>query len=349
MRVGVIARGDDRGLGNQTWEVCRHLRPDKVLLVDMVDSRFRFHPERFSEYATTVVRLDRITHDDGRALTTGFLAGLDVVYSAETFYDHELPGLAAEMGVATVLHANPEFFKGPEPTAYWLPTSWCLDRIRDATTRPVRVMPMPVPTDRWPSPGRSLRANDEVLSIYHPGGHPAMGDRNGTRVFLAALRRVRQPVEATVITQANRLPAAHARSNVRYRRILGGVADYWTAPLGHHVAVIPRRYGGLCLPAHEAAGAGLGLVMTDCAPNHEWPAVLCAATPGGTLSCSLGDLDTFDADAARLAAIIDAIAADPSATRALQRQAIEWADAHAWHRLGPVWIEALREVAGVAR
>ena len=35
MRVGLIARAEDRGLGVQTWEWSRGMRPDETLIVDM--------------------------------------------------------------------------------------------------------------------------------------------------------------------------------------------------------------------------------------------------------------------------------------------------------------------------
>src|SRR5690606_1244806 len=89
VKLGVIARMEPRGLGNQTYEVCRHLDPERVLLIDVGrDDRFEKHPERFDRWDVTVApwigaRLDEST-------VRRWLSGLDVVYTAETPYDARL-------------------------------------------------------------------------------------------------------------------------------------------------------------------------------------------------------------------------------------------------------------------
>ena len=56
--------------------------------------------------------------------------------------------------------------------------------------------------------------------------------------------------------------------------------------------VLPRKYGGLCLPALEAAASGLAVLMPDISPNHELASIL---TPIGgvrptNLACGLADI-----------------------------------------------------------
>jgi glycosyltransferase involved in cell wall biosynthesis len=50
-RLGLIVRMDNRGLGVQSWELYRHLRPDKTLAIEMGmwSPYVRNHPERFPD------------------------------------------------------------------------------------------------------------------------------------------------------------------------------------------------------------------------------------------------------------------------------------------------------------
>ena len=51
MRLGIIARSDNTGLGNQTMELVKMLNPDKILLIN---SQFfnnnKQHPEWYKDY-----------------------------------------------------------------------------------------------------------------------------------------------------------------------------------------------------------------------------------------------------------------------------------------------------------
>ena len=346
-RVGLIARGDDRGLGVQTWEVARHLHPDRVLLVDVGSFArgFVFHPERFP--GATIVPWSGGNLDE--QVVRGWLDGLDVVYTAETFYDPRVPVWAADAGVATVCHVNPEFDRWahepdlPAPTVRWSATPWRLDRQADGT----RVVPMPCPTDRWQPDPPSPRA---PLRVLHVAGKQAARDRNGTNVVLEAARWARTDWRVTVTTQQRNLrrggPTPRGRVTVRR----GGVGDYWRLYEGHDLLVMPRRYGGLCLPVIEAAGAGLGIVMTDVAPNREaFP--LAAAIPtrpgGGTLRAPGGLIDVANPDARELAAILDRFAGDPQAVVDARDAARQWAVDHSWDVLAPLWRDELAAAAAL--
>lgn len=328
LKTGVLARADDRGIGYQTYEFQRHLATKPALVVDM-GPLGRSFPMRMDRYpgATVVPYLNGQLDE---ATVRGWLDGLDVLYAVETVYDWRLLDWAREQGVATVVHLNPEFYRHgtddwlPHPTVWWAPTRWRLEHLHTET----RVVPVPLPTaPELPEPG------DGLLRITHVVGHRASMDRNGTTVLYEALRYCRAKLDVTVHCQDHRLVAANrVPGRVTLRRKLGGMADRWQLYARAHLLVLPRRYGGLCLPANEAAAAGLGLVMTDCSPNDEWPALRVPAAENGVRSVRIGtgELTLTTASPNQLARLLDDLAGDTATVDALREASRTWARSRSW-------------------
>lgn len=336
MKVGLIARGEDRGLGILTWEWHRHMAPDRTLLVDMGElaGGFRSHPDRFPGATPALFDGHRFADEDA---VRGWLAGLDVVYTAETWYDERLPGWCAEAGVRLVCHVMPEFFKWAgrddlSAVRWWAPTRWLLGTLPDETT----VVPVPVPLDRWPA----LRTVREP-SFLHVAGKRAAGDRNGTSIMLAALARVTQPMEVTITTQNAQLPQARIARCVDLRCVTGGVGDYWRL-YQQSALVMPRRYGGLSLPVNEAAGAGLALVMTDTSPNPvTWPIERVEVERWTRQACPAGTVPSAVPSARSLAAALDRLAGDREVMDRARERSRTWAIEHSWEVLRPTITAAL--------
>lgn len=328
MKLGVIARADDRGLGNQTWEVARNLNPERVLVVRSPGSErqgFEPHLDRFPGATVVTDKAGALPEDVVRE----WLDGLDVVYSAECLYDVRLADWAHVHGVATVIHANPEFFRPDDvhPTAWWSATDWRLDTLPEGA----RVVPMPAPIDRFDEPDYDL-----PMSVLHVGGRPATGDRNGTDIALAVAGLL-PDVPFTVTSQSD---LGSSLENVTVTRHQG---DYWTLYADHTVLLMPRRYGGLCLPVIEASAAGLAPIMLDVDPNRAWPAELVPATPAHDVRVPAGPIKAYQGDPHQLADLI-------RASGPTQRQrARDWAEAHSWDALRPVWLDELGRAAEQAK
>ncbi len=348
MKIGLVARAEDRGLGIQTWEWARAMRPDRVLVVDCDNGAhgYPMHLDRFGGLGASVVVLHHTQM--GSDAVRPWLDGLDVVYAVETFYDWRFCDIAHGLGVATVCHMNPEFYKHDgdarddrltHPTEWWLPTPWLAEAL-PAT----RVMPVPVPLDRWPEPVDAWRSGP--LRLLHVVGKRAMADRNGTLALLRAVRMLRCEVEVTVLTQERRLPSpGRTARGVAYRSVLGGTADYWRMYAGHHVLVMPRRFGGLCLPVLEAAGAGLGVVMPQVSPNEVYPATLLPAAEAASIVTGFGAVPTCDIDVHAFVALVHDLAADRDRVRAMQHRARRWAEDHAWSHMADEYRAALADAA----
>lgn len=334
MNIGVIARCDNRGLGNQTWEVARHLPDASVLVVHdprSVDRGFREYPERFR--GADHVTIDFTNTPDGEldeSLVRKWLVGLDVVYTAETTYDWRLCDWARDEGARTVVHSNPEFNTHwkepwlPLPDAWWNPTPW-----RQANMpRKTVIMQMPVPTDRWEKPD----FNDNPREVLHIGGLEAVADRNGSQLIR---------------------PVAKLLSDYSFERTdqTGGhgPVDYWhlydnPSPL----MLLPRRFGGLCLPVLEAMGAGKAVMMPDTSPNRMWPIIPIPTYRSGprprTLKTGGGTVTLADTHPAAIAHAIEQCWPSIADHR---RAAWEWAQKNSWETQLPKWLTELERVASL--
>lgn len=330
MRIGLIARADNRGLGIQTWEAYRHLQPTKTLVVDMGD--LTPYEQHFDWYPDA----RRSSWRDGRlepAAMTWLLQGVDVVFTCETPYDFTLYDRARAYGVKTVCQVNPEFWlydRHPDlqrPDRIVAPTTWRLSEMRD-----VIHLAHPVARDRLP-----FRLRSEARTFLHVAGHPAAADRAGTKLLMQALAYVRAPVKIIVKTQ-HRL--RHEPPRLRLAaRVEVHVADhpnYWEPYESADVLIAPRRYGGQSLPANEALSSGMPVIAIDREPERSWGGVV--TVPGyrtRDLRAQCGTIECLGCDPQDLARMIDHLAEDPDAVQQLSRDADAHAETISWDTMLP--------------
>lgn len=304
--LGLIARGENRGLGLMCWEVYRHLQPDKVLVIDMGPrSPFQNHFDRFP-YAQ-VVKLEDL--DEG--VMSGFLDGLDTLYTAETPYNYGLYDLAREKGVRTICHAMFEFYRHlaepdlPRPDEVWAPSTWHLDAFGPGVPH------VAVPVDRERC---AFRLRTEAKTFLHIAGHRAMADRNGTQILLDALPLVQESVKVIIATQSPIARARRTARKVELELIHADRENYWSIYDLADVLVAPRRYGGLSLPIQEAMSCGLPIISLDVKPQNGFlpEQGLIPAKQQRRLAVQPGEITCYTADdPADLAAKIDELARTP--------------------------------------
>lgn len=326
MRLGLIVRAVNRGLGIQTWEIHRHLNPAVTVLIDSIPDRgkWKFYSERFPDAIITewAGYTAPISDEAIKALLT-----CDVIFSAETWYDPLIPRLARFDGVASVLYVNPELHRpeeSAEATAVWVPTPWRIEQIPKA-----EYVPMPVALDR-------LAANPVGDTFLHLGGHKARGDRNGMEAAIRAARYAGIPL--TVTTQDDIRVAAPGIT------LESGKDNYWEMYEGHGVLVMPRKYGGLCLPTQEALAAGLAVIMTDTSPNQIWPVALTKTDRAQRAKMIGGVVDMIEPNRQALA---------EEMTRMLnldyraewQAKGRGWAATNSWGMLKAEWLARLVELS----
>jgi hypothetical protein len=327
MRFGMIVRADRRGLAAQTQSIHTWLKPDVTVAIDIapIDPTGRWSQD-FEPYPDAIISPWRGYTAPISEEAFDALMGCDVVYSAETFYDPRLDEAAARGELKTVRHVNPELFGGEYATAYWYPTDWRLSHLP-----PGRVVPMPVEPDMIPEkpPGAGR--------LLHVGGHRAAGDRNGTKIALDIGQRTRD--RNWRFTGQDGVGAV-PRSLIARSEFVPDVADRWGFYDDCAALVMPRRYGGLCLPVVEALTRGLAVFMTDESPNRTWPIVPLYARPGPWLKSGIR---TTVVDAGRAARVIDGT--DDATLVGLQEASLEWARAHSWTVQADVWRQELERVA----
>lgn len=336
MRLGLIARADSRGLGIQTLEVYRHLSPAKTMVVDCPSANpLPLRPDWYPD-ATWVRGLP--TAEDFRR----WLDGVDVVYTAETGYSPALWSESERAGVRTVLHFNREFLDTRDrPTLWAAPSMWRFDEAPD----PKVFLPVPVAGDRFAGMQRDVKPT--ATNFLHVVGRPAIHDRNGTADLLAALRYVRSPITVTIRCQdpAYVPSLLHTRSipaHIELVIVSADIPNYWDAYRGADVLVMPRRFGGLCLPVNEALGAGMPIVMPDISPNNLWLPRdwLVPAEMRGEFMAKT-HVGLYSADHRALAAKIDRLATDRAFYAEAETIARDLAKRNSWEALLPEYRRVL--------
>ena len=313
----MIVRSDQGGLGNQTYEIWRHLKPAVTVNVNFCRLPDAM-PQNYWAYPNSIETTWKgvgFPFDNEKAFKA--LLTCDLIFSVETFYDLRLP----KQRIPMVLYVNAELFRGYGAPTYWAPTDWLLDKLPDET----RVVPFPVALDRPYKKGRGL---------MHVAGRNTSYDRNGTRAAGLAARRVRTVLKMTHQVDMPTVPGTTQ---------CGSFAHYWDAYQLGHVLVMPRRYGGMSLPVQEALAAGLAVVMTDTSPNDRWPVRLVSGKHTTVRTVAKYPIPVCDVDHE---ALVDALRDIDDWAAANEPRRVEWLEANSWDALLPVWQQALEDAAG---
>lgn len=332
-RVGLIARCDNRGIAYQTLEFFNHMHPDEVLVVKMNDPKWPEDERRFGPNAMVVN-----SNMQGRRLSQQvmrrFLERVDVVFAVETIYDWRMIELAEELHVEVIIQGNPEFYRHdraglPHPHVWTWPTEWMLDDLPPGPLIPV------------PAPDALARAGDPergALRVLHVAGHAAANDRNGTLLLVEALQHMAssQPIELLIVGQDGSLPdLGRVPRNVRVVANPHGVRSRWDMYHDRHLVVLPRRYGGNCLPAYEAMAAGCAVLMPNCSPNMAWPGPRVEALKGRVHRAPFGPIGTHTVRPKDLGEAIVGLATSRGRLSDCMAASSAWAKANHWDVLGP--------------
>lgn len=268
MRLGIVVRADDTGLGNQTRELVKMLDPEKILIIDSS----RFHNRLAQHYEWYEGRKVVISYGFPNSRTLlKFFEGINCVISCETFYSNSFVILAKKKRIKTILQYNFEFLehlsnsKSSLPDVLLAPTSWRINEIQERFGDRCLVTHLPPPTDenlfnknREANKSRSNR-------LLHVGGKAAIYDRNGTNSVIEMLQYSRADYELVIKSQSD------LKINCKDKRVtfdIGNEENFQDLYYGYDAMVLPRRYAGLCLPMNEALLSGLPVFMTDISPNN---------------------------------------------------------------------------------
>ena len=269
MSLGIIARSDNTGLGNQTRELVEMLNPEKILLIDSTPfNENKQHPEWYA--GRNVINSLGFPEDN---LVDEFLNGLEVIMSCEIFYSDTLVLKARARGIKTILQYNYELFDNlsrkelPLPDVLLAPSLWNIDRVKLMFGKKAKVMHLAPPTNHLlfdKIKENNLSTNHNRL--LHIGGRKAAYDRNGTQTVIDMLKYSKTDFELVIKSQT---PIETAIKDSRLKIEIGNPANREDMYDGFDGMILPRRYAGLCLPMNEALFSALPVFMTDISPNNK--------------------------------------------------------------------------------
>ena len=283
MRLGLIARADNSGLGMQTWEFYNHMPVAKTLVVDMSGHNGnQQYPMRFpgAMWSHGIPNIGTIR---------AFLEGLDVVFVAEAPYNYMLYSIAREMGVKTAVQYNYEFFDWfkytdfPKPDMLIAPSLWHYTDIeRWCRQNDVQHIYLHCPVNRAKLPYRP--PTGKAKTFLHVVGRAAAHDRNGTQTVIEASRHIKSDAVIKLHFQAEQgigHQVTHTLSDYMNWVDMKGDREklnisqheydnYEDIYEGSDVLLLPRRYGGNCLPMNEALSCGMPVIMTNISPNDRF-------------------------------------------------------------------------------
>lgn len=271
MRLGIIARADLTGLGIQSRNWVRLLNPQKLIVIN--SNFFNGNEQHFEWYAGR-----------GGFLIDGFikpmeigpiLKNLDVILTFEIPYSYELIRHAKAFGVKTVIQNNWEFtdyLRQPElplPDLLVNHSYWHLQEQQNLWPQITEYCATPVFIEDYESIYQeNLARTSETKRFLHIAGRKTYEDRNGTNDLLAAVKLIPQSVnfELVIKTQTSEIGTFDdPRITVDNSIPLDEKELY----RGFDAMIMPRRYGGACLPMNEALASGLPVIMTNIDPNNK--------------------------------------------------------------------------------
>lgn len=254
MNLCVIARATETGLGYMSKDFCAAMRPSRTIVISAFEPE---HPEWFADHNPVVVNAKHWKNADhivASHLRAARKAGAEILVNFETYYNRRTPGIARELGYATVLFPNWEC------TQVWAAVAdvmICLSAEDD------RHFPSCLRTS-WPAPDNLAPARPVAppRRFVHNAGM-ADHNRNGTREVLQAAAWltgtgarlfVRSQFEIPVEWVPLGAPIVFEDVGSIPREELYADAD---------VLVHPMQFPGLSLPVIEAAAAGLPAIVLD--------------------------------------------------------------------------------------
>jgi glycosyltransferase involved in cell wall biosynthesis len=282
VRLGLLARADNSGLGIQTWEFYKAMHPDKTMVVDISKlNGNQIFPERYPD--ATFVRGIPIPSEIER-----FLRDLDVVFLAEAPYNYYLYELAKAMNVKVANQYNYEFFDWfvhpdwPKPDMLIAPSKWHYSQIDEfANANGIKHTYLHCPVNRDALKCREIH---QARTFLHTAGRSASHDRNGTKTVIEASRLLTTPAKIVIHFQGEQgLAHQTTMTTADYRQhaekygdpekltiVTQEFTNYADAYAMGDVLLLPRRYGGNCLPMNEALACGMPVIMSNISPNNQF-------------------------------------------------------------------------------
>lgn len=272
IKLGAICFANDGGLGAQTRRLAKMLNPDIVMVIDssVFSKNKQKHFEWYAEYDHFIVE-----GLPGNLAVQAFLQNLTHAFVVENPYNFGLIHWGHEQGTKIFIQSNYEFCDNldkpwlPVPDKFLMPSHWMIDDMekRFGEDR-VQYLPPPI------NPNEFTKAREQNLKrrgkkrFLHLIGTAAMQDRNGTLDLIDSLKLTTGDFEVVVRSQQP-LSMDVYLDDPRVTYEVNNWAENYELYTDFDALLLPRRWGGLCLPMNEALMSGLPVLMTQITPNKE--------------------------------------------------------------------------------
>lgn len=271
-KIGAICFANDSGLGAQTRRLARLINPDIIMVID--SSRFsrnkRQHFEWYQDYPYFVVNGLPNNVD-----VKHFLQNLTHVFCCENPYNFGLVYWGQKQGTKIYCQSNYEFCENlsspwlPVPDKFLMPSHWMIgDMIERFGADRVEYLPPATDPVEFAEAREINLARRGKRRFLHLIGTAAAEDRNGTFDLLEVIKLTKGDFEVVIRSQHPLSMDVYLDDpRVKYE------VDNWETNQDLYkdfdALLLPRRWGGLCLPMHEALFSGLPVLMTSITPNKE--------------------------------------------------------------------------------
>lgn len=270
-KLGLIVRADMTGLGNQTRNLMNMLSPDAILVIDF--SKQNGNKQDFRPFIGKNYEIVKGFPTNKEVDSWIYRNRLEVIMSCEIFYSNLFVDFAEKNYARTILQVNHEFNdylmnkRLKFPTVMLIPSTWYFKETKNLfSTKKVEYLPPPLDYFSYANNRHENFKRKGKKRFLHIIGKAAANDRNGTEDLISALKECKEDFELVIKSQ---FPIEYNIDDPRVTLEIGSPSDERELYKNFDAMIMPRRYGGLCLPMNEALASGIPVIMTDISPNND--------------------------------------------------------------------------------
>lgn len=304
MNLCIIARADLTGLGVQSRNWVRLLKPKKLVVINStMFNNNEQHLEWYKGYDGYTINGFIKNHE-----IIPILRNIDVLLTFEIPYNYQLISVAKTMGVKTIIQNNWEFTDYLRQPALPLPdllvnhSYWHLEDQKNLWPDITEYCATPVFIEDYdPIMLENMDRDLTKRRFLHVAGRRTYEDRNGTNDLLAAVKLIPKEIDFELVIKTQSADI-NEFDDPRITVDRTAPVDEKELYRNFDALIMPRRYGGACLPMNEALASGMPVIMTHIDPNDkilpkEW---LVKSRHDGTFMTRT-TIDLFSADHKALA------------------------------------------------
>jgi len=330
IRIGLIARADATGLGNQTQDWVNNLPQITKLL--LVWGELPFDPNVFQDKETIVCKQGMPSIEEIK----DFVKDIDVLMAIETPYNWNAFSIAKSAGVKTILAPNYEFFPNAipeEPDLYLCYNPLTMDYIPE----PKVYLQQPLDRNQF-----EFKLRTKAKTFLFNNGNGGVLGRNSLSEFVQAIPLVKSDVKFIIHSQV-------PFDTINDSRVTAKIGNFSLAEIWKEgdVFVHLRKFGANSLPIQEAMSLGMPILGVDRKPENEFLPKELLVEPEKTMPIKIRE-DLIEIEASiisplKIAEKIDEIAnTDISKySKMMDKQAEKWS----WDNLRDKWIEEITKLA----